>query len=115
MVDMEQLELIYFQNNKPVPYLLKCGVEILIYPIRVEDWSVFYSSLTVFTIEKEELKAKNNEMAEMLKQMQEQMKNMQAQMNMQNQTQPNIILEQNKDITRTIKVTSLVGNILTLS
>ena len=65
--------------------------------------------------EKEELKAKNDEMAEMLKQMQEQMKTMQAQMNVQNQTQPNIILEQNKDITRTVKVTSLVGNILTLS
>ena len=45
--------------------------------------------------EKEELKAKNDEMAEMLKQMQEQMKTMQAQMNVQNQTQPNIILEQN--------------------
>ena len=54
MVDMEQLELIYFQNNKPVPYLLQCGVEILIYPIRLEDWSVFYSSLAVFTIEKVE-------------------------------------------------------------
>lgn len=54
MVDMEQLELIYFQNNKPVPYLLQCGVEILIYPIRLEDWSVFYSSLTVFTTEKVE-------------------------------------------------------------
>ena len=65
--------------------------------------------------EKEELKAKNDEMSEMLKQMQEQMKTMQTQMNMQNQSQPNIILEQNKDITRTVKVTSLVGNILTLS
>lgn len=54
MVDMEQLELIYFQNNKPVPYLLQCGVEILIYPIRLEDWSIFYSSLTVLTIEKVE-------------------------------------------------------------
>ena len=48
--------------------------------------------------EKEELKAKNDEMAEMLKQMQEQMKTMQTQMNVQNQSQPNIILEQNKDI-----------------
>lgn len=52
MVDMEQLELMYFQNNKPVPYLLQCGVEVLIYPIRLEDWSVFYSSLNVFMIEK---------------------------------------------------------------
>ena len=64
--------------------------------------------------EKEELKAKNDEMAEMLKHMQEQMKTMQAQMN-QPQMMPNIVLEQNKDITRTVKVTSLVGNVLTLS
>ena len=63
--------------------------------------------------EKEQLKAKNDEMAKMLKQMQEQMKTMQMQMSMQQS--PNIVLEQNKDITRTVKVTSLVGNILTLS
>lgn len=63
--------------------------------------------------EKEQLKAKNDEMAEMLKQMQEQMKTMQMQMSMQQS--PNIVLEQNKDITRTVKVTSLVGNVLTLS
>ena len=54
MVDIEQLELMYFQNNKPVPYLLECGAEILIYPIKLEDWSMFYSSLTVFMIEKTE-------------------------------------------------------------
>ena len=63
--------------------------------------------------EKEELKAKNDEMVKMLKQMQEQMKTMQMQMSMQQS--PNIVLEQNKDITRTVKVTSLVGNVLTLS
>lgn len=63
--------------------------------------------------EKEQLKAKNDEMAKMLKQMQEQMKTMQVQMSMQQS--PNIVLEQNKDITRTVKVTSLVGNVLTLS
>ena len=39
---------------------------------------------------------------------------MQSQMN-QPQMMPNIVLEQNKDITRTVKVTSLVGNVLTLS
>ena len=33
----------------------------------------------------------------------------------QPQMMPNIVLEQNKDITRTVKVTSLVGNVLTLS
>ena len=54
-------------------------------------------------------------MSEMLKQMQDEMKNMKLQMTMQSQSQPNIILEQNKDITRTVRVTSLVSNILTLS
>lgn len=65
--------------------------------------------------EKEALKKQNNEMADALKQMQEQMKLMQSQMLMQSQSQPNIVLEQNKDITRTVKVTSLVDNVLTLS
>ena len=65
--------------------------------------------------EKEELKKKNDEMADALEQMQEQMKLMQSQMLMQSQSQPNIVLEQNKDITRTVKVTSLVDNVLTLS
>ena len=37
------------------------------------------------------------------------------QMQMSMQQSPNIVLEQNKDITRTVKVTSLVGNVLTLS
>lgn len=68
-------------------------------------------------VKTEEVKVdkEKEEMAEMIKQMQEQMKFMQMQMSMQNQSQPNIILEQNKDITRTVKVTSLVGNVLTLS
>lgn len=64
--------------------------------------------------EKEELKKKNDEMSEMMKKMQEQMELMQKQIAL-NQSQPNIVLEQNKDITRTVKVTSLVGNVLTLS
>lgn len=61
------------------------------------------------------LKEENLAMSEMLKQMQDEMKNMKLQMTMQSQSQPNIILEQNKDITRTVRVTSLVSNILTLS
>ena len=41
MVDIEQLEFLYFQNNKPVPYDLKCGVQLLIEPIRVENWAEY--------------------------------------------------------------------------
>lgn len=69
--------------------------------------------VSIIDKEKEELKATNDAMTKMLEQMQEQMKMMQMQINMQ--SSPNIVLEQNKDITRTVKVTSLVGNILTLS
>ena len=57
--------------------------------------------------EKEELKTKNNEMANIRTN-----EYYQAQISMPTQ---NIVLEQNKDITRTVKVMSLVGNILTLS
>ena len=64
--------------------------------------------------EKEALKEQNKKMEEMMAKMQEQMAQMQSQMN-QPQMMPNIVLEQNKDITRTVKVTSLVGNVLTLS
>jgi hypothetical protein len=62
--------------------------------------------------EKEALKEQNKKMEEMMAQMQEQMKMMQMSMP---QSMPNIVLEQNKDITRTVRVTSLVPNILTLS
>lgn len=65
--------------------------------------------------EREKLKAKNDEMAEMLSLMKEQMKAMQSQIAQQNQTMPTVVLEQNKDITRTVKVTSLIGNLITLS
>lgn len=52
ILNIEHLELMYFQNNKPVLYQLKCGSTITIYPIKVEDWNLFYSSLSVFTMEK---------------------------------------------------------------
>lgn len=64
--------------------------------------------------EKEALKEQNKKMEEMLAQMQSQMSQMQSQI-AQPQSMPNIVLEQNKDITRTVKVTSLVDNVLTLS
>lgn len=60
--------------------------------------------------EKEYLKKENQSMTEMLKMMQERMDELQSKI--ENKSQPNI---QNNDITRTVKVTSLVGNTLTLS
>ena len=52
ILNFEQLELMYFQNNSPVIYNLKSGGTISIHPIKVEDWNIFYSSLSVFMIEK---------------------------------------------------------------
>ena len=54
-VDIKQLELLYFTNNKPVPYVLKCGVEIFIRPISVGNWGEFNDALTCITIRKEEI------------------------------------------------------------
>lgn len=55
MVDMKQLELIYFQSCKPVPYVLSCDKIIYINPIYVEDWAIFESCLEVLKIEKNEI------------------------------------------------------------
>lgn len=55
MVDIKQLETLYFQINKPVPYNLKCGKEILIHPILVEYWAVFEASLPILRIEKNDI------------------------------------------------------------
>jgi hypothetical protein len=52
VIDSKQLELLYFSSNKTVPYNLKCGVTISIYPIRVIDWNLFCTSLSLFSIEK---------------------------------------------------------------
>ena len=54
MVDIEQLRVSYFENDKPVPYNLKCGINVLIYPIKVENWSQFELSLPILNIEKSE-------------------------------------------------------------
>ena len=54
-VDIKQLELLYFVNNKKVPYKLKCGVEIELKPILVEDWGIFESCIDVIRINKNEI------------------------------------------------------------
>lgn len=55
MVDIETLSELYFASDEPVPYNLKCGVEISIYPIKVKDWAMFNNSLGALTIEKNEI------------------------------------------------------------
>lgn len=54
MVDIEQLTELYFSTDEPVPYKLKCGVEILIHPVKVKDWAIFCSNLGILNIEKNE-------------------------------------------------------------
>ena len=60
-----------------------------------------------------ELKKANEEknaMADMLKQMQEQMAQMQNQLNNQNNGNNQVVIKQNEDITRTVKVISMLPN-----
>ena len=58
MVDIDKLELIYFQNDEPVPYYLKNsidengnmstdGYKLLIKPIKVKDWSIFNNCIDI--------------------------------------------------------------------
>jgi hypothetical protein len=55
MIDIEQLELMYFQNDEPCPYKLKCGYELKIKPISVKDWSIFSKSLEILQLHKNEI------------------------------------------------------------
>lgn len=55
MVNIEQLTELYFSTDEPVPYNLKCGVEILIHPIKVKNWTLFSNCLGILTIEKNEI------------------------------------------------------------
>lgn len=62
MVDLKNLDLLYFQSNKPVEYLLKNSIddnenviekeyEIKIKPIKVSDWYLFSNCLDLFVHE----------------------------------------------------------------
>ena len=54
-VDIETLKLLYFQNDEPCPYKLKCGYEVMLYPVKVKDWSIFERSLVLFQIDKNKI------------------------------------------------------------
>ena len=55
MVDIKQLELLYFQNEEDVPYELKDGTIVHIKPVLVRDWTIFENAMEVLTIEKNEI------------------------------------------------------------
>ena len=52
MIDIEHLTNKYFIKYEPCPYKLKCGVEILIYPILVRDCIEYDICKTVLLIDK---------------------------------------------------------------
>lgn len=54
-VNIGYLQRKYFYKNKPVPYKLKCGVEIIIYPVIVEDGDIFEDSYDILTFNKSEI------------------------------------------------------------
>lgn len=55
MVDIEKLEKEYFYFDKEVPYELKCGTTINIYPILLEDWYIFEKCYEILVFNKREV------------------------------------------------------------
>lgn len=55
MVDIKTLELSYFSNGEPVPYKLKDGTIINIYPILVKDFPVYEWANQILQIRKNEI------------------------------------------------------------
>ena len=51
-IDLKQLEILYFQNDLEVPYILKDKTELKINPIKVKDWSIFESCEPILKINK---------------------------------------------------------------
>ena len=49
---LEGLQKLYYASELPVPYVLKCGKCIEIFPVKVKDWEIFANSLGVLTIDK---------------------------------------------------------------
>lgn len=52
---LNELQKLYYSNEYPVPYILKCGVQINIFPVKVKDWEIFENSLGVLTIDKNKI------------------------------------------------------------
>lgn len=55
MVDIKTLELSYFSNGEPVPYKLKDGTIINIYPILVKDFPMYEWANQILQIRKNEI------------------------------------------------------------
>lgn len=55
MVDIKSLELQYFINGLPIPFKVKKGDDILIYPITVKDYPIYEWAKSVLTIQKNDI------------------------------------------------------------
>ncbi len=55
MVNINELEKKYFYYNKKVPYELKCGTIIYIYPVLLEDWYIFEECHDILAFNKMEI------------------------------------------------------------
>lgn len=55
MIDINKIEKKYFYFGKPVPYELKCGAVINIYPVLLENWNDFESSYEILVFNKREI------------------------------------------------------------
>lgn len=51
-VDRETLTRLYFQNDMPCPYDLKCGYTLYISPIKLKDWGAFAEYINILDIKK---------------------------------------------------------------
>lgn len=52
---LEAYRKLYFSNELPVPYMLKCGVQVEITPIKVKDWEYVESNFEVLSIDKDKI------------------------------------------------------------
>lgn len=55
MINLEELNLLYFQNGLSVPYKLKKGDTIYINPVLVKDYSIYEISKHILNISKNEI------------------------------------------------------------
>lgn len=55
MINIEELNRLYFSNDEPTPYTLKCGVEILIHPILVAQYQIYEICKNILTLPKNEI------------------------------------------------------------
>lgn len=53
MINIDYYNRYYFSKSKPIPYKLKCGVDISIYPILVEDIEMFEDCVDILLIDKD--------------------------------------------------------------